>query len=433
MIKREKIGLLLLFLCIFIILGCQEDSSTLKTLKRIKIGAIYPLTGISASTGEDIRAALELATEIINQPFDLQIPMAGGKGLTAHGGAPIEIIYKDSENDEAIAALQVERLVQKEHVVALMGCYNSAITAAASEQAEILKTLFLNASSTSPILTQRGFDWFFRTTPDDGIFAQNFFNFFSDLKQYLGIEIPRRLILVYENRLWGTSVSRVERKLALKYDYEIVGDIPYDATQDSFDKELEAIRAAMPGVILQSSYDTDAVAFMRGYRQKKITPMAIMAMDAGFVSTSFVESLGNNAEYILSREVWALDIGRKKPLVNTVNAFFKEKTGRNMTGHSARAFTGLIVLADAINRATALTPEAIRAALLATDLAGEQLIMPWEGVRFDPKTGQNILGKGIVVQVQGGEYHTVWPLELSANIVVWPFPDWSDESGRTRR
>lgn len=104
-----------------------------------------------------------------------------------------------------------------------------------------------------------------------------------------------------------------------------------------------------------------------------------------------------------------------------------------MTGHSARAFTGLIVLADAMNRAAVLTPEAIRTALLATDFSSEQLIMPWDGVRFDPETGQNILGRGIIVQVQGGEYRTVWPLELSANIVVWPFPVWPDNNSGTRR
>jgi len=433
MMKSEIIGLLTICLSWLPVIGCQETPSTAPPPKTVKIGAIYPLSGESASTGEDIKAALELATQIINQSVDLPIPLAQGKGLTTHGGVTIDVIYQDSENNESIAAKQVERLIQKDHVLSLMGCYNSVVTAAASEQAEILKTPFLNTGSTAPILTQRGLDWFFRTTPDDSIFAQNFFTFFSDLSAQLGIRIPKRLVLVYENRLWGTSVSRAQRKLALKYDYEIVGDIPYDATQTDFGKELDAVKAGMPGVILQSSYDADAIAFMRGYKKEEITPVAIMAMDAGFVSTSFMESMGKDSEYILSREAWALDIGRKKPLVHAVNDRFKEKTGRDMTGHSARAFTGLIVLADAMNRAAVLTPEAIRAALLATDFSSEQLIMPWDGVRFDPETGQNILGRGIIVQVQGGEYRTVWPLELSANIVVWPFPAWPDNNSGTRR
>jgi branched-chain amino acid transport system substrate-binding protein len=429
----EKNSLLPIFVSLLLILGCQEAPSKSPHPARIRIGAIYPFSGNSASTGEDMRAAMELAVTIINQPIDLPIPLARGKGLPAHGNAPLEIIYNDSQNDETTAVKQVETLVLKDHVAALMGCYNSAVTAAASEQAEILKAPFLNTNSTSPILTQRGLNWFFSTTPDDGMFAQNFFTFFSDLNQLLGINIPKRLILVYENHLWGTSVSRAERKLALKYDYEIVGDIPYDCTEDSFDEELEAIKAAMPGVILQSSYDTDAIAFMRGYKQKQIMPTAIMAMDAGFVSPAFLKTVGKDSECILSREAWALDIGRKKPLVHTINALFKAKTGRNMTGHSARAFTGLIVLADAINRAATLTPEAIRAALLDTNLSGDQLIMPWDGVRFDPQTGQNILGQGIIVQVQGGEYRTVWPVELSANIVVWPFPAWSDQDSEKKR
>ena len=99
-----------------------------------------------------------------------------------------------------------------------------------------------------------------------------------------------------------------------------------------------------------------------------------------------------------------------------------------MNGSSARAFTGLMVLADAINRAQTLEPEYIRKAILETKLSGEQLIMPWDGVSFDPGTGQNVLGKGIIVQVQDGEYLTVWPWELAAGEVIWPMPAWSERT-----
>ncbi len=165
---------------------------------------------------------------------------------------------------------------------------------------------------------------------------------------------------------------------------------------------------------------------MKGYKEKHINPTAILAMNSGFISPSFLEKLGKDGEYVLSREVWALDIGRKKPLVTAVNDLFNKKYGTNMTGNSARSFTGLIVLADAINRASTLEPENIRKALMETKISGEQLIMPWDGVRFDPDTGQNILGKGIIVQVQGGQYRTVWLWELSENPVIWPMPTWSE-------
>ena len=415
---------------LFWFMGCENESPKRTAKETVKIGVIYPFSGHSASSGKDLKAAIELAAEIINQSFDLSIPLAGEKGLSAHGNAAIEIVFKDSQSDETKARQLVEELVQKENVTAILGCYNSSVTAAASEQAEVLKIPFLNPESTSPILTQRGLKWFFRTTPDDSMFAQNFFAFFSDLNKELNIELPKRLILVYENRLWGTSVARAEKKLAMKHEYRIVEDIPYDSKDKSYEAELNNIKAALPGVILQSSYADDAVLLMKGYKEKQINPVAILAMNAGFISPSFLENLGMDGEYVFSREVWALDIGRKKPLVATINNLFKERFDRNMNGNSARAFTGLIVLADAINRSKTLEPESIREALLKTHIKSEQLIMPWDGVVFDPETGQNTGGKGIIVQIQKGEYRTVWPRNLSENPIIWPMPSWSERGER---
>jgi branched-chain amino acid transport system substrate-binding protein len=153
-------------------------------------------------------------------------------------------------------------------------------------------------------------------------------------------------------------------------------------------------------------------------------------MDAGHVSSEFLASTGKDAEGILSREVWAKGLGDKKPIVKQVNELFRKKTQRlrgeaiDMDGTSARAFVGLLVLADAIDRAGSTEPEKIRAALERTSLPGEALIMPWKGVKFDPKTHQNVLGQGILVQVQDGKYQVVYPFDLAAAEVRWPLPAW---------
>ena len=47
-----------------------------------------------------------------------------------------------------------------------------------------------------------------------------------------------------------------------------------------------------------------------------------------------------------------------------------------MDGTTARSFTGLMVLADVLNRAGSTEPEAIREALVETDIPPEDLIMP---------------------------------------------------------
>lgn len=421
----KVLGILFGMLALAFAVGCEGQGPKPANMESVKVGVIYPISGANRVAGQDLKAGIELAIEIVNRPLMLPIPLARGEGLPSHGNAKIEVLVRDSQGDPNVAADLVERLVKEDGVKAVIGCYSSTITAAASERAEMLGVPFVNPDSTSPGLTQKGLKWFFRTTPHDEMFAENFFRFLSGLAEKKKAEIPRRVILVYENRLWGTSVARAERKLALRYGYEVVEEIPYDSKKTDVQEELRKIKAALPAIILQASYDDDAVLFMKGYKGSGTNPAAILAMDAGFISPHFLQTLGRDGEFILSREVWALDLGRKKPLVGTVNDLFKKKFGKGMTGNSARSFTALITLAEAMERARTLDPAGIRESLLKTDIKGEHLVMPWDGVRFDPETGQNVMGKGIIVQVLEGQYRTVWPWELSASEVSWPMPSWS--------
>ena len=105
--------------------------------------------------------------------------------------------------------------------------------------------------------------------------------------------------------------------------------------------------------------------------------------------------------------------------------FLKAKYGRDMNGHSARAFTGVFVLVDAINRAGSTDPKAIQQALRNTNMPGEKTIMPWVKVAFD-KDGQNTGGSGIIVQIQDQTFKTIWPFEFASTDVVWPMPKWSE-------
>jgi branched-chain amino acid transport system substrate-binding protein len=151
-----------------------------------------------------------------------------------------------------------------------------------------------------------------------------------------------------------------------------------------------------------------------------------VAQGVGFTEASFLQTVGAQGEYILSREVFAADLAEKKPLIAQVSKLFQDKYGHTMEGATARSFTAMLVLADAINRAGSTDPEAIRQALIATDIPGDQLVMPWAGVKFDPATGQNMAGSGVIVQAFEGKYHTVWPFDLATQDVIWPFPAWGD-------
>jgi len=392
--------------------------------QEVKIGVLYPLTGPAASSGAEMKNALELAADIINNGAKgvAGLPFANGGGLPNLKGAKIKLVFADHQGNPQTGATEAERLISQEKVAALVGAYNSNVTATASQVAERYQVPFLNPESSSATLTQRGFKWFFRTTPHDDLFVHNFFDFLKELEAKKKMKIGT-IATFNENTLWGNETTKLEAKLAPDNGYNIVKQVTYPAKSTQLTSEVQTLKAAAPSLVMQSSYLGDALLSMKTYKELGFSPDMILANNAGFTDTEFIRTLGKDAEYVITREVWALDLAAKNPLIREVNALFNARTKSNFTGNSSRTFTGLMVIADAINRAGSTEPEAIRKALVATDIPASALIMPWGGVKFD-QSGQNTLGRGILVQIVGGTYHTVYPFNLATQDVIWPMPKW---------
>ena len=390
----------------------------------VKIGVIYPLTGPAASSGAEMKNALELAADIVNNGAKgiKDLPFGAGGGLPRLKGAKIKLVFADHQGNPQTGATEAERLITQEKVAAILGAYNSNVTATASQVAERYGVPFLNAESSSASLTARGFKWFFRTTPHDDLFVHNFFDFLKELEAKKKFKVGA-IATFNENTLWGNETTKLQAKLAPERGYNIVKQVTYPAKSTQLTSEVQTLKAANPSLVMQSSYLGDALLSMKTYKELGFSPDMILANNAGFTDTEFIKTLGKDAEYVITREVWALDLATRNPLIKSVNDLFQARYKINFTGNSSRTFTGLMVLADAINRAASVEPEAIRKALTETDLKAEGLIMPWQGVKFDA-TGQNILGRGILVQIVDGKYNTVYPFNLATRDVTWPMPKW---------
>lgn len=401
-------------------------SVTAHAQQEIKIGAIYPLTGAAASTGAELKNALELAADIINNGAKgiPNLPFSAGGGLPNLHGAKIKLVFADHQGNPQVGASEAERLITQEHVVALIGCYFSNVTATASQVAERYKVPFLNPESSSATLTQRNFKWFFRTTPHDDLFVHNFFEFLKDLEAKKGVKV-KQIGTFNENTLWGNETTKLETRLAKENGYDLVKTITYPAKSTQLTSEVQLLKAANPQVVMQSSYLGDAILAMKTYKELGFSPDMILANDAGFSDTEFRRTLGKDADYIITREVWSPDLAKNNPLIKQVNDLYKQRYGADFNGNSSRSFTGLMTLADAINRAGSTDPEAIRKALVATNIPGSQLIMPWKGIKFD-EHGQNVNGSGILVQIIDGKFNTVWPFEAATRDIVWPMPKWGE-------
>src|ERR1700741_5116246 len=76
-------------------------SASAQAQQEIKIGVIYPLTGPAASTGAELKSALELAADIINNGAKgvPGLPFASGGGLPNLKGAKIKLVFADHQGN----------------------------------------------------------------------------------------------------------------------------------------------------------------------------------------------------------------------------------------------------------------------------------------------------------------------------------------------
>jgi len=390
----------------------------------VVIGFMYPMTGPSAQIGIDALNMIKVAIDIINNDVNVNLPLGKGAGLPNLGGAKVRIVTVDHQGKPDVGLAEAERLITQEKVHALFGAYFSSVTNTASQVAERMGIPFLNADSSSPALTERGFKWFFRTSPHDGHFSQVMFDFLQEFETKRNMKF-KSVAILNEDTTFGTDSAKVQEALAQKLGYAVAAKIAFRAGTTSLDAEVGRLKSANADVFLPSLYTSDAILLTRTMQNLDYNPKLLIAQNAGYTDPKFVTAMGKQAEAAITRAPFALDFAPKKPLIPVVNDMFKKLSGgRDMADVSARAFTGFLTLADAINRAGSTQPAAIQKALRETNLPPDQLLMPWTGVKFDEK-GQNVGVRAILQQLQGGSYHTIYPFDLALKGPIYPIPAWS--------
>jgi branched-chain amino acid transport system substrate-binding protein len=230
--------------------------------------------------------------------------------------------------------------------------------------------------------------------------------------------------VLYENTEFGSNVGKEVVKLAAEYGYKLVENISYTANATDVSSEVGRLIRANPDVLMHASYITDAILFTKTFHEMNFKPKAIMTF-AGYIEPAYLPAVKADGNGVIVRSTFALDLARSKPLVAKVNELFKKKYGIDMSENAARSFTAPFVLADALNRAKTTDADPVVKALEETDFGSSQVIYPWAGVKFDPKTHQNSYARGILVQIQKEQYVTVWPFDSAAADLVWPMRAWN--------
>jgi branched-chain amino acid transport system substrate-binding protein len=401
-----------------------SSATKAQNAKVVRVGALYPLSGNIASTGLDCRRGVELAVDIINGKYDLDLPLARTQGIPGLGGAKLEVVFADTKGEPKNGLAEAERLITQEKVVAMIGAYQSSVTKTASQATERLKIPFVCSDASSPTLTQRGFKYYFRASPNDSSFAKDQIQFLKDMKAK-GKKIDTIAIL-NENTEFGANVAKEVKAASEAGGFKIVSEISYTNNATDVASEVGKLIQAKPDVLIHASYITDAILFTKTFKEMNFKPTFLLGF-AGYIEPAYLPGVGSEANDIVVRSTFALDLAKKKPLIGKVAELFKKKYGVEMSENAARSFTAPFVLADALDRAKSTDPEVLLKAIQATNIPGEQVIYPWPGIKFNPQTGQNDLAKGILVQIQKQQYVTVWPFDSAAAEVQWPLRPWGQK------
>ena len=392
----------------------------------VKIGVLYPLTGPVAQVGKDAVAAVQTAVDIINNSHDIDMPLAKNQGLSGLGGAKISVVIGDHGGKPEVGVGETEKMINSDKVHAMFGAYYSSVTGAASQVAERARIPWVNGESTSPKLTTRGFKYFFRVTPHDGEFTQLMFEFINDFNSKNNNKI-KTVGIIHEDTLWGSDSGGTQEKMAKQEGFEVVEKISYKAKTTTLSSEVQRLKAKDSDVLLPSSYTSDAFLFLNTAKELDYNPKLLVAQNAGYTDPKFIETMGSKAEGVITRSPFNTDLAKTIPLIGEVNELFKTHSdGRDLSDVPARAFTGFMALANAINNAGSTDPKKIQQALRELDMSSESLIVPYRGIKFGPD-GQNTKTRGILMQVQNGKYCTVYPFELAACELMYPMPSWSEK------
>jgi branched-chain amino acid transport system substrate-binding protein len=387
----------------------------------VKIGVIYPLTGNAASAGQSAREAVHLGADIVNNAYPelKNLPLGATAGLPNLGGAKIVLDEADHQGNPQIGQQQTLRLITQDHVAAMLGAYHSSVALVATAVAERQGIPFVVADSVASNITGRGFKWTFRTTPIAPDFAKAYTNFLTQLKQS-GTKVDS-IAIVNENTDYGTSVGASIVQAAKAANIPVAAQIAYNANTSDVTAQVLQLKTLNPDVVIFVSYTADVILYFKTMKNLNYLPPIIIGDDAGFSDPSFIPNVGNLAQGAIDRS--AFDIGKPGSNSYIVDQMFKQKYGRDLDDTSARWMEGFLVLADAINRAGSTAPDKIQAALRATDLKANQLMIGYNGVKFD-STGQNTLASTFLVQLQGDQYVSVWPANWATGKLQLPMKGW---------
>ena len=211
----------------------------------IKIGLMCPLTGSWASEGQDMKQIVSLLADEVNA--------AGGIN-----GRQLELVVEDDGGDPRTAALAAQKLAIA-GVSAVIGTYGSAVTEAAQSILDESEILHIATGATSVRLTEKGMEYFFRTSPRDDEQGRVAAQYIKNLGY-------GKIAIVHDNSSYSKGLAEKTRAVLEEEGVQVVFFDALTPKERDYSPILTRLRAAEPDLFFYPGYYPEAGLLLR---QKK--------------------------------------------------------------------------------------------------------------------------------------------------------------------
>jgi branched-chain amino acid transport system substrate-binding protein len=374
----------------------------------IKIGILGPFTGSLAFNAGEMKKGMMLALDEINAKGGLF-------------GKKVEIAFADTEckPDKGLAA--VKKLVTRDNVLVVGGGYCSSVNIATSEFCQFEECPVVVAIAISPTITNRGYNFVFRTSPNSPMFLNGINLWLAEVKK------PKTVAFFMENSDYGRDGQKIWEAQCKKIGAKVLARLYFEIGGTDFTSAISKLKNLNPDVVFNIASTTEAALIQK--QAKELDYYTQWIGVGGQFTQAYFKMTGPLSEYAMGSSLEPTKAMKDPVTAAFVNAFLKKYPGSRPGIFSSQGYDNLKVILAAVKQAGKPTGKLAKDRLKIRDVLAKTDMKLSQGTIKFGKDGQvfTVIPSVVQVQLDGNckpDTQIIFPPERAASKYLEPKP-WS--------
>ncbi|MGI6010250.1 MAG: ABC transporter substrate-binding protein [Ruminococcus sp.] len=348
----------------------EDNSSSSSSDDVIKIGMYMPLTGDSSTLGQNCYNAAQLAVEQINEEGGLL-------------GKQFELICYDDQSSTEQAVKNVSRLIDEDHVDAIIGSLHSGNIKATGDIIEKAGIVEIGTGIAVDWL-QQGWTYLFRSLANTE--CSN-----TSLIEYCIDNDLTEIAIFNSQDEYGTDTAEVFETVCQDYPIEVVAHETFNPGDSDFTGQMSKINSMEPDAVFISAVQNDLGSIIKqlrlaGYEGYILGDIAMGNAEVIDIAQDATNGCIFSAQYVIPDKP---ENAENEMLVDFYESYVEMFNEMPTSDCALRTYDACLILFEGIRNAESVDGEALKKGI--TEISGKEFL----GGTFDFTDGT---GEGIHTQ-----------------------------------